>query len=108
MPVAHQDTLPMDLSRQEYWNGQPFPSPEDLPNPRIELGLLHCKQIFYHLSQQGNPQPYTWKEVSFKKENENFEEKNKRRTDKGKKESFCNVKIFKATEMIFIFNKLAI
>ena len=20
----------------EYWNGQPFPSPEDLPNPRME------------------------------------------------------------------------
>ena len=24
------------FSRQEYWKGQPFPSPRDLPNPGIE------------------------------------------------------------------------
>ena len=34
--VAHQAPLSMQLSRQDYWNGLPFPSPEDLPNPRIE------------------------------------------------------------------------
>ena len=27
----------MEFSRQEYWNGLPFPSPGDLPNPGIEL-----------------------------------------------------------------------
>ena len=26
----------MGFSRQEYWNGLPFPSPGDLPNPWIE------------------------------------------------------------------------
>ena len=26
----------MEFSRQEYWSGLPFPSPEDLPNPEIE------------------------------------------------------------------------
>ena len=26
----------MEFSRPEYWSGQPFPSPEDLPNPGIE------------------------------------------------------------------------
>ena len=26
----------MGLSRQEYWNGVPFPPPEDLPNPGIK------------------------------------------------------------------------
>ena len=26
----------MDFSRPEYWSGQPFPSPGDLPNPGIE------------------------------------------------------------------------
>ena len=26
----------MGFSRQEYWNGLPFPSPEDLPDPGIE------------------------------------------------------------------------
>ena len=28
--------LSMGFSRQGYWNVLPFPSPEDLPNPRIE------------------------------------------------------------------------
>ena len=26
----------MELSRPEYWSGQPFPSPGDLPNPGIK------------------------------------------------------------------------
>ena len=30
------------FSRQEYWNGLPFPR------------LLHCRRILYHLSHQGN------------------------------------------------------
>ena len=33
--VAHQVPLSMGFSRQEYWNGLPFPSP-DLPDPGIE------------------------------------------------------------------------
>ena len=28
----------MEFSRQEYWSGLPFPSPEDFPNQRIEPG----------------------------------------------------------------------
>ena len=26
----------MEFSRQEYWSGQPFPSPGDLPDPGTE------------------------------------------------------------------------
>ena len=26
----------MEFSRPEYWNGLPFPSPRDLPNPGME------------------------------------------------------------------------
>ena len=26
----------MEFSRQEYWSGLPFPSPEDLPDPGID------------------------------------------------------------------------
>ena len=26
----------MQLSRQKYWSGLPFPTPEDLPNPQIQ------------------------------------------------------------------------
>ena len=34
--VAHQASLSMGFSRQQYWSGLPFPSPGDLPNPGIE------------------------------------------------------------------------
>ena len=34
--VAWQAPLPMGFFRQEYWNGLPFPSPGDLPDPGIE------------------------------------------------------------------------
>ena len=34
--VAHQAPLFMGFSRQEYWNGVPFPLPGDLPNPGIK------------------------------------------------------------------------
>ena len=36
--VAHQALPSMGFSRQECWSGLPFPSPGDLPNPRIEPG----------------------------------------------------------------------
>ena len=36
--VAYQASPSMGFSRQEYWSGLPFPSPEDLPNPGIEPG----------------------------------------------------------------------
>ena len=34
--VAHQPLWSMGFSRQEYWNGLPFPSPGDIPDPGIE------------------------------------------------------------------------
>ena len=36
--VAHQAPTSMEFSRQEYWNGLPFPSPGDLPDPGIKTG----------------------------------------------------------------------
>ena len=36
LTAARQAPLSLEFSRQEYWSGQPFPSPGDLPNPRIE------------------------------------------------------------------------
>ena len=36
--VARQAPLSMGFSRQEYWNGSPFPSPGDFPNPGIDPG----------------------------------------------------------------------
>ena len=34
--AAYQAPPSMGFSRQEYWSGLPFPSPEDLPNPGTE------------------------------------------------------------------------
>ena len=46
--VACQSPLSMAFSRQEYWSGMPFPSPGDLPHPRIKpvlfLHLLHWQE----------------------------------------------------------------
>ena len=33
---AHQASLSMAFSRQEYWSGLPFSSPGDLPDPGIK------------------------------------------------------------------------
>ena len=49
--VAYQAPLSMGFSRQEYWSGLPFPSPEDLPDP----GISHIVgRGFYRLSHQGS------------------------------------------------------
>ena len=42
----------MGFSKLECWSGLPFPSPGDLPDPGSNPGLLHCRQILYHLSHQ--------------------------------------------------------
>ena len=34
--IAYQVPPSMGFSRQGYWSGLPFPSPEDLPNPETE------------------------------------------------------------------------
>ena len=54
--VAGQAPLFMGSSRQEYWSGLPFPSSGNLPNPGIKPGLLHCREILYHLIHQGSPE----------------------------------------------------
>ena len=35
--VVNEASLSMGFSRHEHWSGLPFPSPEDLPHPGIEL-----------------------------------------------------------------------
>ena len=34
--IACQTPPSMEFSKQEYWNGLPFPTPEDLPDPGIK------------------------------------------------------------------------
>ena len=52
---AFQASLSMGFSRQEYYSGLPFRPPGNFPDPGIEPGLLHCRQILYCLSHQGRP-----------------------------------------------------
>ena len=39
--IVLQAPLSKEFSRQEYWSGLPFPTPGDLPDPRIKPHLLH-------------------------------------------------------------------
>ena len=36
LAIDYQAHLSLGFSRQEYWNGLPFPPPGDLPNPEIK------------------------------------------------------------------------
>ena len=51
--VADQAPLSMEFSRQEYWNGLPYPSPGDRPDPGIEPGSPALQADSLALSQQG-------------------------------------------------------
>ena len=52
--VAHQAPLSMGFPRQEYWNGLPFPYPEDLFNPGMEPVAPSLLVDSLLLGQQGN------------------------------------------------------
>ena len=45
----------MGFSRQEYWNGVPFPSLEDLPDPGIKPGspTLQADSLLFELPGKG-------------------------------------------------------
>ena len=64
--VACQAPFPMEFFRQEYWSGLPFPTPEDLPNPRIEPQSLASPALagrflpLYHLGSS------SWRLETFK------------------------------------------
>ena len=56
--VAHQASLSMGFSRQEYWSGLPFPSSGDLPDPGIERKSPAASALqgdSLPLSHQGSP-----------------------------------------------------
>ena len=52
--VARQTSLSVGFSRQESWNGLPFPSPGDLPNPGTEPRSPALQADSYHLSHKGS------------------------------------------------------
>ena len=51
--VACQAPLSMGFSRQVCWSVKPFLSPGIFPTQALNPGLLHCRQILYHLSHSG-------------------------------------------------------
>ena len=53
--AARQAPLSMEFSRQEHWSGLPFPSPEDLSDPRTEPGSSALQVDSLPLSHQGSP-----------------------------------------------------
>ncbi|KAI4548520.1 hypothetical protein MG293_000850 [Ovis ammon polii] len=66
--VAYLASLSIEFSRQEHWNGLPFPAPGDLPDPGIELDLftscigrmiLPCKPSPVH-TPFSSPSPRTY------------------------------------------------
>ena len=56
--IARQGPLSMEFSRQEYWNGLPFPPPGDLPDPGIEPTSLASSALageFFSTELPGRP-----------------------------------------------------
>ena len=53
----------MEFSRPEYWSGEPFPSPGDLPNPGIEprSPTLQADSLPAEpqISHQGSPKSFS-------------------------------------------------
>ena len=52
--AAHQAPLSIEFSRQEYWNGLPYPSPGDHPDPGIKPGSPALQADSLSLSHQGS------------------------------------------------------
>ena len=57
--IACQAPLSMEFSRQEYWNGLPFPFPEDLLYPGIEPISPVLAGGFFITEPPGKPQSHT-------------------------------------------------
>ena len=53
LTVACQTALSMGFPRQEYWSELPFVLQGIFLTQGLKLGLLHCRQILYHLSPPG-------------------------------------------------------
>jgi len=54
--IAPQAPLTVEFFRQEYWSGlYHFLLQRIVLTQRSNPGLLHCRQILYHLSHQGSP-----------------------------------------------------
>ena len=53
--IAYQAPMSMELSRQEYWNGLPFPPPGESSNPGIEATSPAWAGGFFTTEPPGKP-----------------------------------------------------
>ena len=53
--VAQQAPMPMGFPRQEHWNGLPFPTLRDLPDPGIEPASPALAGRFFATEPPGKP-----------------------------------------------------
>ena len=53
--AAHQASLAMGFSRQEYWSGWPFPSPENVPHQGIKPMSPALAGRFFTTEPPGKP-----------------------------------------------------
>ena len=59
--MAHQASLSLEFSRQEYWGSLPFPIPGDLPHPGIQpmsLALADGFFFFFFLTTEPPGKPH--------------------------------------------------
>ena len=54
--IAHQASLSMGFSKQEYRSGLPFPTPGDLPDPGIKSVSLASSARYFTTESPGKPQ----------------------------------------------------
>ena len=69
--VVCQAPLSMGFSRQEYWNGLPFPPPGDLADPGIKTGSPALQADSYQLSYEGRVNHVSGYENETRKMNHN-------------------------------------
>ena len=55
MGFSPPDSFDYGISRQEYWSGWPFPSPGDLPDPRIKTQSPALQVDYLPSEPPGNP-----------------------------------------------------
>ena len=91
--AAHQTPLSVGFSRQECWNGLPFPSQGIFPTQGPNLGLLHCRRILYHWATR-KTSPRTSKPIKVPPRSRKLERKqDKSRKNQGrKKQRLLNLK----------------
>ena len=58
--IAHQAPVSIGFPRQEYWDGLPFPSPGDLPNPGIKPGSPALAGRFFTTEPPGKPPSFLY------------------------------------------------